>query len=375
MGWPGWLSGSGSILWLCAHFVGLYAVFHKHWSTINGHMGNALNSPWINYQDPLVVQHKPVEGDLANQWANTAFDSHLFGQRGIYFHFNRDEYLDAVANKGYGNRWSQWLLPMLNATIDLKCCNTFITNVVLITPGPKQKRVSGWHIDNRLIFRPLLLPKTSPTKVTLLYAHTPRGMQGGRLFVSMPHTKQVETIYPFSGKVVSIRGDTLHAIEAFQIHPERLNEKGSPYLYPDRWHYRITFVLEQHRLPEESLKYMPKGFVCNPSLFEQIHWAGMATISMFLGDGRADPIVLISVFLLPSLVALGIYFSVIYWKFGIREALCVILSVCVAVLLEFLAEDLDLGNSQYFGYIVRTRKPPPTQHYSPTLWRSQWSSD
>ncbi len=369
----------GNIVFVC----GLVAVLVGHAAAVslardlfpfNSHLRTSLNTPAIDVDEPIVQNHPSMDPKLSNRCAARGMNSPLYGMNGLYMHFNRHQYEAALRDfedeEIESPRWAHWILPLVNASIDLDCCNYFITNLVMITAGVKEGGVSGWHTDNRQIFYPMHLPKTTPYKVTLTYAHIPDGMQYGRLFVQIPHTNKKEVIVPHNGRVVSIRGDTLHAIEAWEWRED--HGPGNPELPGHMRGYRVTFVLEQHRYPESSLKFMPEGFHANPTSSEILYWRAMATLSALLLDGRSGGVFCtLYTAVLPNLLIASGYYTVATWTFGRPQLISLAVGVLTVVVLVKAAGivDQEMSENKYFGYDLNEQKTPSVREW---LLKPMW---
>lgn len=186
--------------------------------------------------------------------------------RGVVAHFTRKAFDDSYAFK---SPHLDWLYEgYVRDRLDDRC-NAFVFNVLVVPPGRFENRSKAvdFHVDQTLI-QSFTQREQSAFTVSVGYVQVPRGISGGHLLVKgMRH-------YPHEGSVLVFRGDLNHAVSAFCVLP---TESSSPTttegnysceIDTDPTKQRISFVLEQYRLPPEKLARSP-SFILAPSDFEQ----------------------------------------------------------------------------------------------------------
>mmetsp|Transcript_27114 Transcript_27114/g.84294 ORF Transcript_27114/g.84294 Transcript_27114/m.84294 type:complete len:430 (-) Transcript_27114:44-1333(-) len=177
------------------------------------------------------------------------------GTRGVVAHFTRDALDDpwAFGHPAYAWLRDDFLAPLLDDR-----CDAFVFNVLVVPPGRDANRTEGvgQHVDQTLI-QPTTIREQTAFSVSVGYLQVPKAIDGGELIVaSYQHP-------PNAGDVLVFRGDQSHRVMAFCV-----NTTGDCARDADPLTHRISFVLEQYRIPPEKIARTPK-FVMAPSQAEQ----------------------------------------------------------------------------------------------------------
>ena len=179
------------------------------------------------------------------------------GTRGVVVHFTRDALGDGAA---FGHAAYAWLRDgFLDELLDDRC-NAFVFNILVIPPGRAAAANGtggvGSHVDQTLIQSTTIREQTA-FHVSVGYMRVPDGLAGGELVLDG------RAHHPAEGDVLTFRGDLAHKVRPFCGGGAAFCDRDA-----DPAKARVSFVLEQYRLPPEKLARSP-SFVVAPSKREQ----------------------------------------------------------------------------------------------------------
>ena len=179
------------------------------------------------------------------------------GTRGVVVHFTRDALGDGAA---FGHAAYAWLRDgFLDELLDDRC-NAFVFNILVIPPGRAAAADGaggvGSHVDQTLIQSTTIREQTA-FHVSVGYMRVPDGLAGGELVLDG------RAHHPAEGDVLTFRGDLAHKVRPFCGGGAASCDRDA-----DPAKARVSFVLEQYRLPPEKLARSP-SFVVAPSKREQ----------------------------------------------------------------------------------------------------------
>eukprot|EP00635_Sarcinochrysidales_sp_CCMP3193_P005379 CAMPEP_0118912674 /NCGR_PEP_ID=MMETSP1166-20130328/13810_1 /TAXON_ID=1104430 /ORGANISM="Chrysoreinhardia sp, Strain CCMP3193" /LENGTH=450 /DNA_ID=CAMNT_0006852195 /DNA_START=17 /DNA_END=1369 /DNA_ORIENTATION=+ len=196
--------------------------------------------------------------------------------RGVVAHFRRPAVDDVNA---FGSPELKWIRDAFLAEVLDDDCNAFVFNVLVVPPGRGPNRTYGvdFHVDQTLIQSTTQREQTAFT-VSVGYVQVPTFIDGGHLEINgLRH-------HPTAGSVLVFRGDQNHAVAAFcaaaktdgdplpnGTTPPRggaYRQLACPLEENDPDLQRISFVLEQYKLPNHKLKRSPY-FILAPSSLEE----------------------------------------------------------------------------------------------------------
>ena len=179
------------------------------------------------------------------------------GTRGVVVHFTRAALGDGAA---FGHAAYAWLRDeFLDELLDDRC-NAFVFNILVIPPGRAAAADGaggvGSHVDQTLIQSTTIREQTA-FHVSVGYMRVPDGLAGGELVLDG------RAHHPAEGDVLTFRGDLAHKVRPFCGGGAASCDRDA-----DPAKARVSFVLEQYRLPPEKLARSP-SFVVAPSKREQ----------------------------------------------------------------------------------------------------------
>lgn len=133
--------------------------------------------------------------------------------------------------------------PYLKLVLNTDRENAFFLNPLVIFQGGGVMP----HIDCSLRSYTLPLQPPYPERVSVYYAHVPRGLQGGSLVLTDARHKVLQEIQPLNNLLVEFQGSLMHHVTPFQ-------GEGDPCLESSR----VSLVCEQYRLEPSVLGRIPR---------------------------------------------------------------------------------------------------------------------
>ena len=228
--------------------------FRWHHDLLNDRQNLTLKA-----RDLLHLTSKESPSDEPKQPLSESFQH----TRGVVVHFTRPALKDAFAFESVELKWIKD--GYLDKVLDDEC-NAFVFNVLVIPPGRWANRTYGvdYHVDQTLIQSTTQREQTAFT-VSVGYVHVPKFIDGGHLEIAgLRH-------YPREGSVLVFRGDQNHGVAAFCAFSESrpFNQSAPcPLNDHDIDLQRVSFVLEQYKLPPHKLRRSP-FFILAPSSLEE----------------------------------------------------------------------------------------------------------
>ncbi|KAH8060956.1 3-beta-hydroxy-delta-5-steroid dehydrogenase [Aureococcus anophagefferens] len=176
-------------------------------------------------------------GTSAN--ASNPLSDGFSGTRGVVVHFTRDALGDGAAFATRLRGCGRFLGELLGDR-----CNAFVFNILVIPPGRAAAADGaggvGSHVDQTLIQSTTIREQTA-FHVSVGYMRVPDGLAGGELVLDG------RAHHPAEGDVLTFRGDLAHKVRPFCGGGAASCDRDA-----DPAKARVSFVLEQYRLPPAS---------------------------------------------------------------------------------------------------------------------------